>query len=83
MRLYIRTYSELQTAVKKGRDRGAGTLVVCFTEAAGLLGTDTKENRHVVVPRYLGRCSRQLECPRRGPAPCPRSFGVHCIIDMM
>ncbi|EYC13578.1 hypothetical protein Y032_0043g795 [Ancylostoma ceylanicum] len=37
--------SELQTVVDKGRDRGAGTLVVCCTGAADLLGRDTEENR--------------------------------------
>ncbi|EYB87104.1 hypothetical protein Y032_0268g787 [Ancylostoma ceylanicum] len=47
--------------------RGAATLVVCCTEAAGLLGRDTKDSRHVMICRCLGRCSRQPECPRRVP----------------
>ncbi|EYB92319.1 hypothetical protein Y032_0195g1478 [Ancylostoma ceylanicum] len=68
------TYNEFQKVVDKGRDRGAGTLV---TEAAGLLGGDTEENRS----HCLGRCSRQPGCLRRGPAPCVRPFGVHCTIS--
>ncbi|EYB99963.1 hypothetical protein Y032_0119g873 [Ancylostoma ceylanicum] len=41
-------YSELQTVVEKGRDRGARTLVVCCIEAPALLGRDTEENRAAV-----------------------------------
>ncbi|EYC03045.1 hypothetical protein Y032_0096g2914 [Ancylostoma ceylanicum] len=33
----------------KGQDRGAGTLVVCCTEAADLLGRDAGKNRYVVI----------------------------------
>ncbi|EYB92372.1 hypothetical protein Y032_0195g1507 [Ancylostoma ceylanicum] len=36
-------YSEFQLVVDKGRDHGAGTLVVCCTEAA-LLDRDAEEN---------------------------------------
>ncbi|EYC27650.1 hypothetical protein Y032_0008g106 [Ancylostoma ceylanicum] len=71
-------YSELQTAVDKGRDQGAGALVVCCTEAAGMLGRNTEESRYVVISRCVERCSRQPECPRRGPVPCLGLFGVHC-----
>ncbi|EYC29547.1 hypothetical protein Y032_0006g3030 [Ancylostoma ceylanicum] len=46
------TQSELQTVVEKGLDRGAGTLVVCRTETAGLLGRDTEEN-HAAVPALV------------------------------
>ncbi|EYC05321.1 hypothetical protein Y032_0082g1516 [Ancylostoma ceylanicum] len=53
-------YSELQTDAGNGRDRGAGTLVVCCTETTGLLGRDAEENRYVVISGCLGRCSRQL-----------------------
>ncbi|EYC15693.1 hypothetical protein Y032_0036g3301 [Ancylostoma ceylanicum] len=66
--------NELETVVDEGWDSGAGTPVVCCTEAAGLLGGD----RCVLISRCLGRCSRQPECPRGCPAPCLRPFGVHC-----
>ncbi|EYB99080.1 hypothetical protein Y032_0125g1277 [Ancylostoma ceylanicum] len=62
-------YNELQTVVDRERDPGADTLAVCCTEAAGLLGRDTEGNRYVVISRCIRRCSGQLECPRRGPAP--------------
>ncbi|EYC29915.1 hypothetical protein Y032_0005g2330 [Ancylostoma ceylanicum] len=44
---YVYKYSELQTVVEKDRDRGAGTLVVCCTEAAVLLG----RKRRKTAPR--------------------------------
>ncbi|EYB89534.1 hypothetical protein Y032_0230g2942 [Ancylostoma ceylanicum] len=43
------TYSELQTVIDKGRDRGASTLAVCYTAAAGLLDRDTEETRAAVT----------------------------------
>ncbi|EYC43227.1 hypothetical protein Y032_0499g2557 [Ancylostoma ceylanicum] len=49
------TYSELQTVVGMGRDRGTGTLVVFCTEAMSLLGRDTEENR-VVIPAPAYDC---------------------------
>ncbi|EYC22787.1 hypothetical protein Y032_0016g2946 [Ancylostoma ceylanicum] len=79
-RLY--TPHELHTAVDKGRDRGADTLVVCCTiRGSGRL------RRIGFSPRLcpagpLPRCSRQPECPRRGPAPCLRQFGVHYCISL-
>ncbi|EYB94107.1 hypothetical protein Y032_0175g494 [Ancylostoma ceylanicum] len=45
------TYSDLQTALDKGRDRGAGTLIVCCTGAADMLGKDTEENQRVLISR--------------------------------
>ncbi|EYB99388.1 hypothetical protein Y032_0123g1178 [Ancylostoma ceylanicum] len=44
----IKKYNELQMVVDKSWDRGAGALVVWCTEAAGLLGRDTEENRAAV-----------------------------------
>ncbi|EYC21868.1 hypothetical protein Y032_0018g3574 [Ancylostoma ceylanicum] len=70
-------YSKPQTAVDKGRDRDAGTLVVCCTERVSLLSRDTEGSRYVVISRCLGRCSKQPECARRGPASYLWPFGVH------
>ncbi|EYC41843.1 hypothetical protein Y032_0553g3354 [Ancylostoma ceylanicum] len=70
-------YSELQTVVDKGRERGAGTLVVCCTEAVGLLGRDAEENRYAVIldtDVYIGSCAEQecriakLSLPKRSNA---------------
>ncbi|EYB93315.1 hypothetical protein Y032_0183g911 [Ancylostoma ceylanicum] len=44
----------------KGRHRDAGTLVVCCTEAVGLLGRDTEENRYVVISRRAERLFFQI-----------------------
>ncbi|EYB98344.1 hypothetical protein Y032_0132g1730 [Ancylostoma ceylanicum] len=55
------TYSKLQTAVDKGHDRGAATLVVCCTEAAsGLHAASTgaarnQSARATVPPLVYGR----------------------------
>ncbi|EYC39099.1 hypothetical protein Y032_0676g1433 [Ancylostoma ceylanicum] len=48
-------------AVGKGRDRGAGTLAVCCTEAAGLLGRDADEHR------YVGQQTTRVPAPRSRP----------------
>ncbi|EYC18471.1 hypothetical protein Y032_0027g1535 [Ancylostoma ceylanicum] len=64
---------------RKERDRGADTLVVrCPIRGSG-------KSRLIGFPQCLcpadpqPRCSRQLEWPRRGTAPCLRSFGSHYI----
>ncbi|EYC01975.1 hypothetical protein Y032_0103g3570 [Ancylostoma ceylanicum] len=48
-------YSELQTVVDKGRKRGTDTLVVCCTEAADLLSTDTGKDRTAVPALVYSR----------------------------
>ncbi|EYC20523.1 hypothetical protein Y032_0021g258 [Ancylostoma ceylanicum] len=48
-------YYELQTVVDKSQDRRADTLIVCCTEAAGLLGRDTEENRSAVPALVYNR----------------------------
>ncbi|EYC05319.1 hypothetical protein Y032_0082g1516 [Ancylostoma ceylanicum] len=53
-------YSELQTDAGNGRDRGAGTLVVCCTETTGLLGRDAEENRYVVISGCLGSALQKI-----------------------
>ncbi|EYC32200.1 hypothetical protein Y032_0003g1453 [Ancylostoma ceylanicum] len=68
-------YSEVKTVVPKGRDRGAGALVVAYRGSG--------RSRRIGFPQclcpagLLPRCSRQPECPCRGPVPCLRPFGVH------
>ncbi|EYB82422.1 hypothetical protein Y032_0360g3444 [Ancylostoma ceylanicum] len=62
--------SELQTAVNNIRDRGAGTLVVCYTSRG------SGKSRRIGFPLclhpvgLLPRSTRQPGCLRRVPAPC-------------
>ncbi|EYC07753.1 hypothetical protein Y032_0069g377 [Ancylostoma ceylanicum] len=71
-------YSELQTAVDKRRDRGAGTLVVCCSSRS------SGKSQHIGFPLCacptgpLPLCSRQPECSRCGSVPCLHLFGAYC-----
>ncbi|EYB91935.1 hypothetical protein Y032_0200g1696 [Ancylostoma ceylanicum] len=50
-------------------------------DEADLLGRSKNReqgNRYFAIFPCFGRSSRRLECTRHDPAPCLRSFGVHC-----
>ncbi|EYB99445.1 hypothetical protein Y032_0122g1053 [Ancylostoma ceylanicum] len=58
-------YNELQTFVDKGGNHGAGTLVVCCTEAAGLLGRDAEQNRAAVPALVYDRLELTVVCLKK------------------
>ncbi|EYC37232.1 hypothetical protein Y032_0813g2480 [Ancylostoma ceylanicum] len=66
-------YRELQTVVDEGRDRSAGTLVVCCGMALKFSAAGRSRQPESAC-RPLCLCPRK---PRQGPALCLCSFGVH------